>query len=301
MSLYNYNMHLLYITFGANLRNHIQAYFSICSFLAHKTKPSSINVITDKPAAYKSIEKHLNIFEADKKLLQEWQGPHNFFWRIKIKGIEKICKQYSNEPVLYLDADTFLYEDTDYLEEILKNRKASMFINEGPLNALKSKTMKQMARGVKKLTIAGIQQLDKHNMWNAGVVMTPNSKNGEEIKLALELCDTMCEHKVRDQFAEQFSLSIALNNTYGLAPAHKCIAHYWSNKEEWNTLITNFFVENYMMGLSFEEELRRFTQIDFSKHAVTKTVKNTNRRLKKTVDKLFSDKNQEYISYKNRL
>ncbi len=274
-------MHLLYLTFGDNIRNHTQAYFSIYSFLAKGIQPASINVITDKPWYYKSIEKQVNIIEASAALLQEWMGPDKFFWRVKIKAIEKLCAMYAGEPVLYLDSDTFFYGNNHAYDQLRASKQAIMFENEGFLKQLPSKTMRTMSAQLKHLSIAGFSNLPDWSMWNAGVVFIPNSKNKQEIELALELCDEMCTSKVKDQFVEQFALSVALQHSYGLMPAGDIIAHYWSNKEEWNEVIRTFFVECQMMQLEFEEQLERYRSINIHSYPVVKIVANTNRRLKK--------------------
>ncbi|WP_346237559.1 hypothetical protein ABDK00_000575 [Niabella insulamsoli] len=288
-------MNLLYLTFGDNISNHSQAYFSIYSFLAKEISPASINVITDKPWYYASIKSKLNIIEADAALLNKWRGPYQFFWRVKLKAIEKICSLYSGSPVLYLDSDTFFYGGAQDFEKWSESRQAAMFENEGPLKRLPSKTMKTMSRQLKNITIAGLSGLESMEMWNAGVVFTPNQLGGKEMELALKLCDEMCRAQVKDQFVEQFALSVALAQSYGLEAADGHVAHYWSNKKEWNELISAFFMENQMLGLSFEEQLKRFRTIDLSTCPVVRISSTTNRRLKQKVDQLWGDKKVEYL------
>ena len=289
-------MHLLYITFGDNNKNHTQAYFSVYSFLAKDIKFSSVNIITDKPLYYKSIENRVNIIKVDTKKLEEWKGVHGFFWRIKIKAIELICESYPGEPVLYVDSDTFLYGNPNHLSALFQRNKAAMFENEGPLNSLKSKTMRTMTAQLRGVEIDGINNFGKLSMWNAGVVFTPNTREQQEVKLALRICDEMCRLKVKDQFVEQFALSVALQLCYGLEPSSHIIAHYWSNKEEWNDLIRAFFIENKMRNLSWEEELDHFRQINLLQYPVVKISKNTNARLKRLIDKIFPDKKKAFLA-----
>ncbi len=292
-------MNLLYLTFGDNIRNHTQAYFSIYSFLAKGIQPASINIITDKPGYYKSIESRVNIIEANAALLQEWMGPYQFFWRVKIKAIEKLCYMYAGEPVLYLDSDTFFYGDSGDYESLSGSKQAVMFENEGLLKELPSKTMRTMSAQLKNLPIAGLSNLPEWNMWNAGVVFTPNQKEAKEMELALALCDDMCRNKVKDQFAEQFALSVALEQLYGLQPAAHTIAHYWSNKEQWNEVIRTFFIECQMLGLNFEEQLEKYRDINVYNYPVVRISRTTNRKLKQKVDQIFGDKRIEYLRSPN--
>ena len=86
-------MNLLYITFGSNTAVHMQAAFSIYSFLARFEKYNSVNIITDNKLYYQHLEDRVNIIEMTEEELKEWKGEYQFFWRIKIKAIEKICKR----------------------------------------------------------------------------------------------------------------------------------------------------------------------------------------------------------------
>jgi len=114
-------MHLLYLTFGENVNNHIQAHFSIFSFLTQQNEISTINVITDNPEMYHDIKDRINIITITEQTLNEWKGEYGFFWRVKIKAIEMICDLHKNRPVVYLDTDTFLYTNINSFKKELVN------------------------------------------------------------------------------------------------------------------------------------------------------------------------------------
>ncbi len=280
-------MHLLYLTFGENLNNHIQAHFSINSFLAQKEEVSSINIVTDCPDYYKNLKGYVSIIEVKNETLEQWKGEHKFFWRIKIKAIEKLCDLYKNEPVLYLDSDTFLFSGIKPLKEAASNGKAFMHENEGMLSLEKSKTAKKMWNQIKNRKYSDISIVETHAMWNAGVVLTPNQKNNKECLLALDICDEMCRQGVTRRLIEQFALSVAFQEMYGLHSASNTIAHYWSNKESWNNLIEYFLISTYFKAFTVEQTVEEIKKFEFNKLAVKTKVKNTNTRLKKIVEKLF--------------
>jgi len=280
-------MHLLYLTFGQSLNNHIQAHFSISSFLAQKEEIDTINIITDYPVFYKNLEGFVNIIEVDNKTLELWKGEYNFFWRIKIKALEKLCQMYKNEPVLYLDSDTFLFSDIKLLKEAVIKGKALMHEDEGALSKEKSKTAKRMWKQVKNKSFSNISILPTHSMWNAGVVFTPNKKDNKECLLALEICDEMSRQGVTPRLIEQFALSVALQETYGLLSASNTIAHYWSNKESWNSAIEHFFISTYFKAYTIEQTVEEIRSFDFKKLPIKVKVRNTNARLKKAVEKVF--------------
>src|SRR5438477_10643974 len=110
-----------------------------------------------------------------------------------------------------------------------------------------------MWRQIQNKVFGSIHILPTHLMWNAGIVATPNIKNNEECQLALEICDAMCEQGVTRRLIEQFALSLSLQKIYGLHTASNTIAHYWSNKEEWNKTIEQFFISSYFKTLTSEQ------------------------------------------------
>ena len=288
-------MNLLYIAIGESINTHIQAHFSIYTFLTQGKKINTINIITDSPYYYNDIGSYLNIIKVDEKQLKKWKGEHNFFWRIKIKAIELLCNLYKNEPVLYLDGDTFLYKNIEPLKETMLQGIALMHENEGNLSLLKGKTLRKMWAQVKNNIYNGIAILPSHSMWNAGVVATPNQKNNEECLLALSICDEMCKQDVTPRLIEQFALSVALNEIYGLHPADNTIAHYWSNKDEWNGVIEKIFISEQFKLRTIEQTIEIIKEFDFSKVAIKTKVRNTNKRLKSVVEKSFPTKNIAFV------
>ena len=289
-------MHIFYITFGPNERNHLQVHFSVMSILAGPRFHTGISVLTDSPAFYKSIEKQVNVVELSAGQLEDWAGPFRYFWRIKIKGLEFMCEKYPQEPVMYLDSDTFLYGRLQPIGEGLRNGTAYMHRDEGPLANIRTKTARTMTRQLQRLPVEGLSDPGRHSMWNAGVVATPNSSNGAEIALALRLCDEMCRLGIKPYFIEQFAHSVALNTMYPLKAAAGAIAHYWSNKDEWNQTINAFFVKAYLQQQTLQETIQAFTRIRLDQVPETRIIKSSRVRLQKLVGRILRDKQIGYVS-----
>lgn len=133
-------MNLLYITFGEKPEIHLQAAFSIYSFLAQSSQVNTINLITDNPDFYKHLEEQVNIILVTQEELIAWQGEYQFFWRVKIKAIEKLCTLYPGEPIMYLDTDTYVCGTLISIKRNLIAGSAFMHENEGFLSCKKSKT-----------------------------------------------------------------------------------------------------------------------------------------------------------------
>ena len=290
-------MHLLYLIFGNNYDNYLQAHASILSFKAHCKELKTINIITDSPQWFSSTSgEQLHITQLSPQQLQAWKGEHNFFWRAKIKAIQQISQTYPGEPIVYLDTDTFLYTGASRITQRLAENKALMHLEEGPIKEDSSKTIKKMYRQILDLPDAPLENLADYHMWNAGVVASPNSKDGREFALALKLCDYLCKMQVTDRLIEQFSLSVALEHCYGLEESMESIAHYWSNKKQWNAFWSQFFLSASFKNISPSEMPQHFTQQDFAEApAVLKISKNTKKRLISWLEKKFPDKKVVYL------
>jgi hypothetical protein len=288
-------MNLLYLTFGSNASIHMQAAFSICSFLSNPTAPNSVNIITDNKKYYTHLGSYVNLIELTKEELLGWRGPHDFFWRIKIKAIEKICAMYPGEAVVYLDTDTFLYGDAASLAEQLKNGHALMHENEGALSAKKSKTERKMWQQIAGKNFGKLSMAATDCMWNAGVVATPNTLGGAECKLALDICDEMCGSGVTKRLIEQYALSLALSHSYGLHHASSLIAHYWSTKEIWNNRLNDFFVEAYFAQWDTDKLIAESKALNKNDLPIYQRIKNTRLRLAGLIARAFPAKDIQYL------
>jgi len=139
-------MNIIYLVFGEELSNHLQANFSILSMLTQEKTIDSINVVTDQPNFYNHLSGYVKTFEIDHKTLVEWKGEYDFFWRAKIKAIELITRTYKNENLLYLDSDTFLFGDLKQIKDKLNDGFSFMHLSEGKLSQLGSKEEKLLWR-----------------------------------------------------------------------------------------------------------------------------------------------------------
>jgi hypothetical protein len=288
-------MNLLYITFGNHLSNHLQCTFSIYSFLSASKKPQSINVVTDAPEFYGHLKQVINVITVPKEEWATWKGPHDFFWRVKIEALRQIANKYSGSPIVYLDTDTFLYGDQDLLMTDLQNGKALMHENEGALSEKKSKTERKMWGQVRQKNYGGVVIEAKHCMWNAGVVATPNLKNASEFELALRITDDMCAAGVTPRLIEQYALSVALSETYGLHAAAPVIAHYWSNKSAWERKISSWLLEGNFKCFTVNDFCREFKKVNLFDTSVVQYNRNTAERLKRLVGKFFPPRNMLFL------
>jgi len=287
-------MNLLYITFGPRLEIHHQAAFSMLSFLTQKDHIHSITLITDAPEFYGHVREHVELIAITPDTLKEWRGPHDFFWRIKIKALEYLALKLGEKPIVYLDTDTFLFGDGAAMAKRLTT-EAFMHENEGALATLKTKTERRMSAQIVGEVFGGVTIRGDHAMWNAGVVAVPGAKNVKAIQLALAICDDMCAADVERRLVEQFALSVALAESYPLHAGADFIGHYWGNKAGWNEVITKFFLENYLRNSSREKELEALRAFDFLGEPLRTRRSSAHARWVRLVDGFYPPKGVVYV------
>jgi hypothetical protein len=284
------NTKLLYLTFGKSKSIHCQAAFSILSFLARGWHCDHIVVMTDSPSAYSFFENRINILEVNEALLRNWRGQTNNFFRAKIKALEHCIGQSSGENWLYLDSDTFLFQEFQQLQTALENGRPLLHLCEGRLSELKSKSVRQLWSCTKNRSFGGIHFDEQTAMWNAGVIGIPGKAAPAILTKVLQVCDELCREKIRPRLIEQLSFSVVLAHFGGLRPSEDCVAHYWSNKPEWEAAIAAFFADCFLEGLDFKGVLGKMAGFDFQKIPVERKERRTKQRLVGWVGRVFADK-----------
>ncbi|MEH0153850.1 hypothetical protein V6R21_06860 [Limibacter armeniacum] len=291
-------MNILYLVFGDNIQNHKQANFSIYTFLLQKDFVDHIIIVTDAPSYYSHLkDSRVIVKSVDEQTLNDWRGPYDFFWRIKIKAVEAIAYEFKDTSLLYLDSDTFLYGDLAEIKNRLDKGFNTMHLNEGKLSELGSKTEKKMWDQSNGKSFGGVTINAEHCMWNAGVIGISHKNFSNTIPLSLSICDDMCKGGVTRRLIEQFAFSVALcaDEDTPMVASDDIIGHYWGNKEGWNEVITSFFVKAHLGGLTQDEELEELRKMDLLKIPVKVGIPNTRKRLHKLIMKWFPDKGIEYI------
>ena len=287
-------MNLLYFIVGNTTIYHTQCYFSILSFLSYDNI-DGIYIYTDAPDFYNRLGNKVHVVQLSKDKMQEWRGEADFFWRTKIKLLEDFSEKHPQEPMVYLDTDTFLYKSSQALLTGLRSgRTAYMHTNEGELNKMKH-TPGRMWKQIEGKTFGGITFKDKAYMWNAGLVAVPVENRLEVIRQALNVCDEMCSAGVTRRLIEQFSISAALTENYDLQPADDMVGHYWGNKNGWNELISDFFLQAYLKNLPEEELIDSLKNFNYNQIPVYIPVKNTKKRLISLVNKLVKEKEPGWL------
>lgn len=287
-------MNIVFLVFGTDYKNYQQALFSMLTFLSKMKEEDHIIVLTDTPEYFKVIKEHITISLLNEELLNTWKGDYNFFWRIKIKALQLVEKDFGGKPFIYLDADTFLFNDLNKIKKGLAQGYNFMHLNEGKLSELSSKTEKRMWKQLKNTVHANVLVDESSCMWNAGVIAI-GTKIKETLQLSLDICDSMCAQNVTPRLIEQFAFSLALNKENKLIEADDTIGHYWGNKIQWNEKISAFFNENLLKNISLKSQIKLLDDFKFDALPVNIKVPNTRKRLNTKIEHWFPNKYEIYI------
>ena len=287
-------MNIVYLVFGNNLEHYQQIYFSIFTAMARKKENDRIVVIAEDPSLFNFFEESVEIIEINKEIINRWEGQYQFFWRVKIKALQLIAEKYPSESVLYLDGDTFFYQDLDTVREGMNNGQNFMHLEEGKLSSLSSKTEKLMWKQMQGKEYNHIE-IDKNSaMWNAGLIGI-SKHHLDSLQIVLDVNDAMCADDVTRRLIEQFAFSLGLSKNTELKPANHIVGHYWGNKKHWNIIICNFLKESFMKKHGLMQIIENLKEMDLTQNPVWVKESNTERRLEKFLNKFYQNKKTTYI------
>lgn len=288
-------MTVFFIVMGGDeaIRYYMEAYLSIRTFQKQLTPEiGRICVITDHPSFFRKAGVEVITITAEQKA--EWMGPHKFFFRTKIKGMEYLHNLYPDDNLLYLDSDTFLYGSLKELRARLDEGHGLMHLCEGKPTDI-SHTAQRLWKKAAGKKYGDIIIGEQHQMWNAGVVGLPSEKISETVASALSLCDGMLDDGNNEFITEQYSYSIALTEHTSLMATSDLIGHYWGNSIEWRNKALELFTYAYLNDFSLEEELQVLDIDELCKIPYYVHRSSTAGKLHRLVDRLFKVRDSKSV------
>lgn len=278
---------MVFLAFGERADLYLQIYFSILSIYRHHGTEITYLVITDNPDRFTFAKNIAVTYRISTEDIKKWKGKHQFFWRVKMKSIEKAIELYPDNHTIYLDSDTVAYYPMTKLLENLDKGLRVMHKAEKVLSKMRDSASLNIHKNLQGFSYNNIRFTNDTEMCNAGVVGLPVSQGKSIIKKSIDLCDEMCNTEVDKVYLEQLSFSMTLAQDNKLRFANSEIIHYWGNKSKWNETISNFINEVFLRQLDFEQQVNLFNQIDLSKIAISSRPQNGNIKIKQLADKLF--------------
>ncbi len=234
---------------------------------------SDIHIFSTDESLGRTWPIHLHFLSKDK--LTEWQGTHQFFWRIKMKVIEEMSQIFPESKLLYLDADTLPIN----LEELENNLNAPMMhCCEGALKELRTKTERKMLKQLNGKVFEDILVTGNSKMFNAGLIAIPANSAGK-IARSIALCDAFLDWQVIPRLLEQLAFSLVLNKNDKIKEGHRYVAHYWSTKDLWATYLEEWLKKHGSMN--FEKQVAAVHSLDLEAFPYWAKRSNTVRRVRR--------------------
>lgn len=256
-------MNFVYLAFGDNLTIYKQVCFSIYTALIHKNQADRIVVVTDRVCYFQHLKQEIEFIVLDKDLIEQWQKANNGFFRIKIKAMEAASLKYPLQDLLYLDGDTYIFNDLAQIRRELSKGQNFMHVKELKLSDFVTQSQKQMWMALKDKEFDGIAVDETSYMWNAGAVAICK-EDLTFLQQVVKVNDQMCEHLDQRYFVEQFAFSVVLANIGVLKPLDNYIGHYWGNKSNWEQRINQLLIQSYLKDYTLEQVLQTVKQMDLT-------------------------------------
>lgn len=219
----------LFLVFGEGEEHYVQVHAAVLSVLAWADAGDELVIATTQPARVRWLTGHPRIRAAAiaAETLREWRGPHDFFWRAKIRCIQEHHRD--GEALVYLDSDTYARQPLADLAAALRQGAVAMHCPEQVLAQARGAGDRQLWRQLAGREVAGCQVDAQVRMWNAGVVGVGPS-GAALLDQAVRACDALCARSGVHALHEQLALSLVLGATGRLVAAAPWIDHYWGNK-----------------------------------------------------------------------
>mgnify|MGYP002622804298 CR=1 FL=1 len=245
-------MNILLFVIGNSSVLHLQAHYALRTLHVHSQKDDKLYILTDAPVLYKKLP-FVEVIEITEQEIKDWYK--GYFFRIKINAIRKFAELHDNGHLLFVDCDTYCFNNLSPIKNLLDNDYGVMHKDEGSMETMKgdSGVMWNQTKG---RMFADVTITNAFHMWNSGVVGIPRGQVANVMNKSLALCDALLNEGVTCFNLEQWSVSIALQEyTKGIKETHELIGHYWHHKYVWTRYIAVFFADSYAHGGNLEKEL----------------------------------------------
>ncbi|MEK6451356.1 MULTISPECIES: hypothetical protein [Myroides] len=287
-------MNIVYLVFGESIVNYQQVCFSIYTTLNKKSNNDKVIIITEDTTFFEHLGDKVEVILVSKQTFKEWASAYDCYFRIKIKALQLLAQKYPTDHILFMDGDTFVYNDFSSIKTGMDNGENFMHLNEGRLSELPTKTEKKMWSSLQGKTFEGVV-IDKETcMWNSGLIGI-SSKNLGYIDVCLEVNDRMCETDVIRKLVEQLAFSVALSKQGAIKPGDHIVGHYWGNKEEWSAIISDFMMRAFMKKWTIDQVLDAVKEMKIKDFPIWVRRSNTQRKLKNVIDNFYKDKRAVFV------
>lgn len=245
-------------------RRAILCIFSVLSWRNEGTEALRIILYTDHPAYCEEHLPGLGVqFVILTPRLTQMPAGDEINQRMKISVMQDVYANYPDDDILFLDADTFVFNDLDMLLKKIQPGYAVMYAREVRLGNVTKKYREVMSRHLPKsnsytrtfMRLIENNEFDLggrklsfnqlHDVWNAGVIGLQN----DQLPLLKDILNFNDRIYAETQWylSEQLAFGLVLQSFSKLSSAADCVKHYYRSKES-----VDYFI-NRIMDADFQE------------------------------------------------
>lgn len=222
--------HLVYLATGREEFT-AQALYSAWSALAWKgALPLAIHVYTDRPELFDGLDPAVEPVPLDRGRARDWRGPWNFLYRMKAKVVEDVARRFPDDPLLFVDADTFWIGEVGQAFARIDERSAVMHRREYHVATHDTPQMRRFRQRITRARFRG-EPIDLQVwMWNSGAL----GLHPAHFPLVGEWIEFMDEvhPKNRKPYLEQFSIGWLLQRQVAsISASSDLLFHYCDDKD----------------------------------------------------------------------
>ncbi|MCS7077758.1 MAG: hypothetical protein NZ455_13700 [Bacteroidia bacterium] len=235
------NTLLVYQSYGSE-DGYTQTLYSILTALAFAPKKVEVHLYTDNPSAFRVITNQVYFHNLTQETIKQWRGVHDFTHRLKIMMLLNLHEQFAQNPILYLDGDTFFTQNYEQILNRITDKSILMHMKEYFIATHTTGQMKRFRKNMRRLTFQGMPiNLDIY-MWNAGVIgFLP--VHIPILRRVVEFVDEIYPQYPK-HIIEQFAVSYFFQREYDIQSCDTYIKHYWSQKLQYTSTIQSFLSQS---------------------------------------------------------
>lgn len=293
-------MVVVYLVWGDRLALHLEAAFSMLTVLAD-AQPKTVCVVTDYPEYYAFLKDRIDIQTVTSEKFREWRGPRDFMFRLKVMGFQYATERYPGKDILYLDSDTFFRGSLAKIQEHFDNGGVCMHETSGSFCKLTDNSNKRLWKHINGRKFLDYTVDSATQKYNAGVVGIPGAVAADLIRDILGCTDELFARSGHFN-AEETTYSTILQSRENFRTVDDHVGHYWGNRPQWNSIVSDFFNRCFTAGMSLEEMISASVRdVDFSAIPVHVSRSRRYRQLTSLVGKIWQPRHIRYFTGEKRV
>jgi hypothetical protein len=210
----------------------LQALYLAWSAVAWRERSEvAVHVYTDAPALFEPLSGEIEVRAMSPQDIRRWRGPGDFTHRLKALLVQDMSRRFPSDPLLYLDADTYLVAPPEGLLARIGPGRSVMHAREDHLGRRDDYHMQNFSRRLRRLSFRGGPiDLDRW-MWNAGAIgIDPSIFPVIEDWIAF--IDEVWP-RYRRGLVEQYGIAMLLQRAGQVTACDDLVVHYWFQKGDY--------------------------------------------------------------------